>query len=180
MLIKKILSERKGETMKNIEKMTNPTYHTFTVLPEFGNTYDVILPIDEDENPTTVITDFITDNLINIQNWEIKKCTKERTITIPKKDINHYDMLLTMTGNQIYDKFGLKRDETITYTANFEDGYEVDIKLVICEDESKPYTEAVLFNNGSEVTCSEPEGDMLGDWELETDTTKFIIHIITE
>lgn len=67
------------------------------------------------------------------------------------------------------DWFG--EDETITYTAVFRDGMEMDIK--ICKVEfidgecNTPYTEAVLFKDGYEVACSTPSEGLEGEWELE-------------
>ena len=63
--------------------------------------------------------------------------------------------------------FSLLSDETtVSFTAVFPDRIEMDIKL--CgSDASAPWTEAVLFQNGSEICCSEPAEDFFGEWELE-------------
>ena len=62
------------------------------------------------------------------------------TIKITKDEMELINDLLNLTGEEIYQKYGYKRDETITHTAKFPNGIEADIKLVICEDEP-PYTE---------------------------------------
>ena len=64
-----------------------------------------------------------------------------QTITLSKKEMDLINNLLSLTGSEIYQKYGYKRDEVITHTAKFPDGIEIDIKLVICEDDT-PYTEA--------------------------------------
>lgn len=74
--------------------------------------------------------------------------------------------LLRLTGDEIYQKFGLKRDEVITTTSYFENGMQMDVKLVICEGTDRPYTEAILFDHGSEVACSEVAEDFFGEWSL--------------
>lgn len=76
--------------------------------------------------------------------------------------------LLELTGAEIYAKYGLKRDETITETVKFQGiDCEMDIKLVVpLEDNETPWTEAVLFQNGSEVAHSDVENRFFGDWEL--------------
>ena len=91
----------------------------------------------------------------------------EKTIVIEKKEADLINRLLEMKGDAIYDKYGFKRDETITHTAKFQGGYEVDVKLVICDHEETPYCEAVLFQDGCEVAFTDPEGEYFGDWELK-------------
>lgn len=44
--------------------------------------------------------------------------------------MNLINDLLNLTGDEIYQKYGYKRDETITHTAKFPNGIEADIKLV--------------------------------------------------
>ncbi len=76
--------------------------------------------------------------------------------------------LLTLTGDEIYAKYGYKRDETITETVKFNDNTEMDIKLVICDGKDKPYTEAVLFDeNGTEQGFTDPCDEFLGEWNID-------------
>lgn len=112
----------------------------------------------------------------------VKKHQITRTITRERADfINN---LLNLTGDEIYDKYGMKRDETITETVVFDDGIEMDIKLVICEDEDMPYTEAVLFKDGCELICTDVEDEFVCEWELtyETDNSidEYTVNIIVE
>ena len=93
--------------------------------------------------------------------------------------MEHINQLLNMTGEEIYQKYGYKRDETITKTAKFPNGIEADIKLVICEEE-KPYTEGVLFDNGSEVACTEPDETYDGPWEFEYNGTEYVVNVTIE
>ncbi len=106
--------------------------------------------------------------------------TEKATIKIPKTELDKINTLLTMTGDKIYQKFGLKRDETIIHTAKFSNNIEADIKLVICEGNEKPYTEGVLFKNGSELTHTDCEDTYDGDWEFEYENTTYIVTITTE
>ena len=89
----------------------------------------------------------------------------ERTIKISNAEMNLINDLLNLTGDEIYQKYGYKRDETITHTAKFPNEIEADIKLVISE-EGHPYTEGVLFHNGFELTCTEPDEEYEGEWNF--------------
>jgi hypothetical protein len=64
--------------------------------------------------------------------------------------------------------------ETLSETAVFDNGYEIDIKLCSADDGGY-WTEAVLFWNGSEVCCTEPCDDFFGEWELECDGTIYSV-----
>lgn len=41
---------------------------------------------------------------------------------------------------------------SITYTSTFKNGIEMDISLCFV-DEGKPYVQAVLFKDGTEIAC---------------------------
>ena len=47
-----------------------------------------------------------------------------QTIKIPSKEMELINDLLNLTGDEIYQKYGYKRDETITHTAKFPNGIE--------------------------------------------------------
>lgn len=52
-----------------------------------------------------------------------------QTIKISNAEMKLINDLLNLTGDEIYQKYGYKRDETITHAAKFPNGIEVDIKL---------------------------------------------------
>lgn len=102
--------------------------------------------------------------------------TLRTEIVLEQEKLDFINQLLSMTGDEIYDKYGLKRDETIVYTAVFPDGMQADIKLVICDEE--PYTEAVLFDkNGFQKAYTDPEDEYTGDWELEYDDVNYVVTV---
>lgn len=109
----------------------------------------------------------------------IGKHIYEGTIVIKKERLEFINKLLGMTGEQIYQTYGLKRDETITETYSFFNGIEADIKLVICEDDV-PYTEGVLFRNGFEILHTECEDTFDGEWYLETNDAIYKVNVVTE
>ena len=103
----------------------------------------------------------------------------EQTITISKKEMERINELLHMTGDEIYQKYGLKRDETVVHTAVFPNGIEADIKLVICEEEY-PYTEGVLFHNGFELTHTDCEDTYDGEWWFEHNGIEYVVNVVVE
>lgn len=104
----------------------------------------------------------------------------EQTIKLSKEETEFVERVLTVEPTNEDECMG--EDETFTKTVKFENGVEMDIK--ICgvqynEDEASnlPWTEAVLFRNNSEVCCSEPEIDFLGEWILEDDDDEYVVVI---
>lgn len=77
-----------------------------------------------------------------------------------------------------------KSYETTSWTAKFDDGYEMDIKFCCGnthDTESNPlWMESVLFNNGYEVTHSEVEEDFHQTWELETESAIYRVECETQ
>ena len=97
-----------------------------------------------------------------------------RTIKITNAERNLINDLLNLTGDELYQKYGYKRNETIVHTAKFPNGIEADIKLVICEEES-PYTEGILFHNGFELAHTEPDCTYDGEWNFEHNGIEYIV-----
>lgn len=64
-------------------------------------------------------------------------------------------------------------DNTISVTAVFPDGMEMDVKCCGCNNDPS-WTEAVLFQNGSEVCCTDVEEEFLGPWELDFNGCRYI------
>lgn len=92
-----------------------------------------------------------------------------KTIIIPKEKAQFIDNLLLHEPTCEDECLG--EDDTITYTAQFPDEIEIDVK--ICgvqyeENESNlPWVESVLFHHGCEVKCTEPDVDIWGTWNHE-------------
>ena len=90
-----------------------------------------------------------------------------QTIKIPSKEMELINDLLNLTGDEIYQKYGYKRDETITHTAKFPNGIEADIKLVICEEEAP-------------LTCTEPDCTYDGEWNFEHNGIEYTVLVEVE
>ena len=79
----------------------------------------------------------------------------------------------------------LGEDRTITYTVKFGNGIEMDIKLCgvrydESEESNKPWTEAVLFKNGREICCTEPDDEFFGEWQCEIGEDVYIAVVSAE
>ena len=100
-------------------------------------------------------------------------------IWLPEKTIKWIKDVMTNKPEDESSCFG--EDETYSVTARFDDGIEMDIKLCgvqFQEDEDNlPWTEAVLFKNGTEVMCSEPEDEFFGEWMLTYGQDCYIVNI---
>lgn len=71
--------------------------------------------------------------------------------------------------------------ESLSETATFPDGFDMDIRCCGTEDDS--FTEAILYDSeGKEVALTEPCDTLTGCWELEDDTTgtKYRVHVMTK
>ncbi len=104
----------------------------------------------------------------------------ESILMIPPKTVDFIEKRLREEPRTEEECMG--EDETLSYTAAFPDGYEMDIKLCgvqFCEGVSNlPYTEAVLFHHGSEVCCSEPDDSFLGTWTLNDHDEEYNVTVV--
>ena len=82
------------------------------------------------------------------------------------------------------EKDCLSEDETIIYTAVFDNGIEVDIKccgVQYHEGEcNTAWCEAVMFYNGCEVCYTDVEDDFFDEWLFEYNDDEYIVNVIVE
>lgn len=97
-------------------------------------------------------------------------------IIFEEKETKRIKKLLTQ--EPLSEKECMSEDETIIYTVHYPDGIEMDIKICGVQYEpdntNLPWTEAVLFKDGSEVACSEVSDDIFGEWTLHYNGTDYI------
>ena len=80
----------------------------------------------------------------------------------------------------------LSEDTTIINTAIFDNGFEMDIKCCgvqydVDNGTNTAWTEAVLFEHGYEVSCSDVSDEYLGEWTLEDDdNNKYVVIVEIE
>lgn len=101
-----------------------------------------------------------------------------QNIIISKEKMDLINNLLALSGEQIYQKYGFKRDETITHTAAFPNGIEADIKLVICAEES-PYVEGILYDKGCEVMHTDCMDTYAGGWCFFHKGKEYVVNVTT-
>ena len=122
------------------------------------------------------------DNLYCVSEEEFKEykvsCYKKR-IFVTTEILDWISILLDLTADQIRDRFEYRRDTTLySETAVFPNNYEMDVKLCNSDGDGYPWTEAVLFQNNSEVCCSEIDDTFDGIWELEDEDIVYKVEII--
>ena len=106
-----------------------------------------------------------------------------KTLYIAKNELDRIKTLMTREPKNEAECLG--EDDTIRYTAQFPDDFEVDVKCCGVQyregETNLPWAEAVLFHFGCEVCHTEPaegdDGGIRGDWELETATDKYIVTV---
>ena len=103
--------------------------------------------------------------------------THKKTLYIAKDNADKINYLLLHEPTDEDDCMS----GTITNTASFSDNIEMDIKLCgvrFHEDESNlPWTEAVLFENGHEICCTEPSNSYFGEWTLEYKNITYTVDV---
>ena len=104
---------------------------------------------------------------------------KVREILVPVDEAKTIENYLTAEPSSAEEC--LPEDKAYTYTADFGDGWQMDIKVCGLQFEegggNTAWSEAVLFKDGVERCCSDPSEDLLGDWELEADGITFVTKV---
>lgn len=82
------------------------------------------------------------------------------------------------------EKHCLGEDDTIVHTAIFDNGIEIDIKCCGVQYQegecNLAWTEAVLFENGHEVCCSEPCDDYFDEWLFEYKGDEYSVYVTVD
>lgn len=67
-------------------------------------------------------------------------------------------------------------DDVFSKTVTFPDGKELDVKCC-ASSEGASWSEAVLFDHGCEVCCSEPADIYQKNWALEYKETQYNVYV---
>lgn len=102
---------------------------------------------------------------------------KVREICVPVEEAKKLERWLTVEPT--CEEEALPEDKVYSYTADFGDGWEMDIK--VCgvkfdkvEESNTAWSEAILFKDGCERCCSQVSDSFIGDWELEADGIEYV------
>lgn len=110
----------------------------------------------------------------------------EAVLPISRKDVAFINKVLDMNAAEIYDAYGIKRDEKLSYSAAFNNGYKMDINVVFCDD-SSPYVDLVLYDKDGHELASVVHEDYIdqemvlsfSDWKgssAPVETHTFYVH----
>lgn len=106
----------------------------------------------------------------------------ERVITINKTEAANINRYLTVEPEGWSDCLG--EDETISYSANFPNNVEIEVKccgVQFEEGESNlAWTEAVLFVDGCEICCTDPMDSFFGEWFFDFDGNTYTVYVEVE
>ena len=106
----------------------------------------------------------------------VKSLGRTAELEIPRDAMEQISGYLHAASEDAYQS----EDHTITYTVQFPDGKQMDIKCCGCQDEPS-WTEAVLFDeDGSQLCCTEPGDSFDGPWELQYAGIRYTVTIKTE
>lgn len=116
------------------------------------------------------------------QIWQEELCRRSgkticaAVLSIPCSVMDQINGYLNAATEEAYQG----EDNTITYTAHFPDGKQMDVKCCGCRDEAS-WTEAVLFDEyGGQLCYSDPADEYDGPWALEDEGVEYIVHIAVE
>ena len=147
-------------------------------MPEFSDRIDLVKKVKEgiivltseqkrtilnSEEPLSALESVVNEN----------RCVK--TLFIDTDDVQNYQALMLAGANTE----GFPRYTTIqSWTVDFGEGYEADLKVCSSDIGDPLWSEAVLFFNGAEVSCSETCSELCGEWFLHADGREFIINVM--
>lgn len=100
--------------------------------------------------------------------------TYEAIVVVPKNMVEIID-------DYLCNDYSQDPDSTITYTARFLNGFEMDIKCCGSSEEEPSWTEAVLFDGkGNQIVYTDVEEEFFGEWELENNGILYKVNVIPE
>ena len=99
----------------------------------------------------------------------------KRTIYVPAEQ---FDRLEREMMNGADDKTG-RGECMFDVSANFGDGFEVDIRIYNAEGDL-PWSEGVLYKDGHEVCCTQVAGCLGGEYIMDDSETnqQFSVHVV--
>ena len=109
--------------------------------------------------------------------------TLKAEIVLKQEELDCINDMMSMTGYEIYKKYGFDKGEIVAKTAIFADGFKATIKLIVYSTDETPYLASLLFDKDDTlIVLSAPEDvndgfRFDGDWELEYDDINYIVTV---
>ncbi len=101
-----------------------------------------------------------------------------REINLTTSEFARIRSLLRMTGKEIFDSFKMVCGDKIVRSADFDDGFRMDVRLVVRDGDAHPYTEAVLYKNNKKLCCTHGCGYVFdGTWSLMYDDKIYMVKV---
>lgn len=123
------------------------------------------------------------------EEWAAKKQARDdagnytmikRVLHLPKSKIQRYNRLM-QASTVDYAVNGIEEYATVDcWMVDFGNGYEMDICVCSSYSGDPLWCQAVLFLDGSEVSCSEVEAELDGTWTLTHNDTTFVVELRAE
>ena len=111
-----------------------------------------------------------------IRKWNEEKPSFTKTVHIPSKKLQELQNFLdSIEGDGT-------QNTVETFTVEFGDrGYgDIQVDIKVC-DGHPPFVDPVIFRNGHEITCLEPDGDLLGEYIFsDIDGVDYIVYVEEE
>lgn len=110
----------------------------------------------------------------------------EKSITINKTAedmiIRNLTVVPTCAENCLDENDTIVYTVVTVYTVVFDNGIEVDVKCCSVQygEDGKPnvaWCEAVVFENGCKIGCSEIEDDFFDEWLFEYDGNEYVVMV---
>lgn len=104
----------------------------------------------------------------------------ETTVRMPLETLRRVYREIRMTGDELYAKSGLKRNEKLlSFDVKFENGYSAEINAYPGEDEHTGFVETILTDAESDDRIWDTDGeDILSRFELSDGNMAFIVNVM--
>lgn len=134
-----------------------------------------------DFTPVQLAELLITQGFEDHSNEPLSPMSKEECIRLSKDEIAKYERLMNLPSDhkelEDFPEYALIQK----WTARFDvPGYEMDIKICSSGYAQPLWSEAVLFYNGKQLSCSEPGSELKGEWTLHGNNMEFTVFVEEE
>lgn len=103
------------------------------------------------------------------------------TLREPMSSLQKLQKEIRMNGFDLYSKAGVKRNEMLkSWTAQFENGFTLDINIYPGEEYETGYIDLVVFDEaGQECTCALADSDVvMGQFEITFDKMEYLVRLL--